>query len=240
MPPVRRALRHAREICARPRADIQHPFVAGPLHRIKHPALKINDRAAILLVDSIAHRKMLVRRVHPGGQVLSVGAPIASRHRTIHSRAAPGSTKPMPAQIANPAHGVESSLARYSARSNAGAALSDNVYAAGGATLRDTPSFDSGGGAVQNGQRPRSFRQRSELVLRESPVTARAPSFSDDLRAAASALHASRAPVALTGAGISHESGIPTFRDALTGLWAQYDPQRLATPTAFRRDPKLV
>lgn len=71
-------------------------------------------------------------------------------------------------------------------------------------------------------------------------MTARAPSFSDDLRAAASALHASRAPVALTGAGISHESGIPTFRDALTGLWAQYDPQRLATPTAFRRDPKLV
>lgn len=46
--------------------------------------------------------------------------------------------------------------------------------------------------------------------------------------------------VVLTGAGMSAESGIPTFRDAQTGLWAQYDPQQLATPEAFRRDPGLV
>lgn len=46
--------------------------------------------------------------------------------------------------------------------------------------------------------------------------------------------------VILTGAGISAESGIPTFREAQTGLWAQYDPQELATPEAFRRQPKLV
>ena len=44
----------------------------------------------------------------------------------------------------------------------------------------------------------------------------------------------------LTGAGISAESGIPTFRQAQTGLWAQYDPQELATPQAFRRNPGLV
>jgi NAD-dependent deacetylase len=44
----------------------------------------------------------------------------------------------------------------------------------------------------------------------------------------------------LTGAGISAESGVPTFREAQTGLWAQYDPQELATPTAFRRNPRLV
>ena len=44
----------------------------------------------------------------------------------------------------------------------------------------------------------------------------------------------------LTGAGISAESGIPTFRDAQTGLWAQYDPQELATPAAFKRNPRLV
>ncbi len=44
----------------------------------------------------------------------------------------------------------------------------------------------------------------------------------------------------LTGAGTSAESGVPTFRDAQTGLWAQYDPQELATPEAFRRDPRLV
>ena len=46
--------------------------------------------------------------------------------------------------------------------------------------------------------------------------------------------------VVSTGAGISKESGIPTFRDAHDGLWAKYDPMQLATPTAFRRDPKLV
>lgn len=44
----------------------------------------------------------------------------------------------------------------------------------------------------------------------------------------------------LTGAGISAESGIPTFREAQTGLWSQYDPMQLATPEAFSKDPKLV
>jgi NAD-dependent deacetylase len=44
----------------------------------------------------------------------------------------------------------------------------------------------------------------------------------------------------LTGAGISAESGIPTFRDALSGLWANYDPQELATPEGFARNPRLV
>jgi NAD-dependent deacetylase len=46
--------------------------------------------------------------------------------------------------------------------------------------------------------------------------------------------------VVLTGAGISAESGVPTFRDAQTGLWAKFDPRELATPTAFARHPKLV
>jgi NAD-dependent deacetylase len=44
----------------------------------------------------------------------------------------------------------------------------------------------------------------------------------------------------LTGAGMSAESGVPTFRDALTGLWARFDPERLATEAAFREDPALV
>jgi len=46
--------------------------------------------------------------------------------------------------------------------------------------------------------------------------------------------------VVLTGAGVSAESGIPTFRDALTGLWRNFDAQALATPEAFQRDPALV
>lgn len=44
----------------------------------------------------------------------------------------------------------------------------------------------------------------------------------------------------LTGAGVSAESGIPTFRDALTGLWANYRPEELATMAGFRRDSALV
>jgi NAD-dependent deacetylase len=46
--------------------------------------------------------------------------------------------------------------------------------------------------------------------------------------------------VVLTGAGVSQESGLRTFRDAQTGLWAQYKPHELASPEAFQRDPKLV
>ena len=44
----------------------------------------------------------------------------------------------------------------------------------------------------------------------------------------------------LTGAGVSAESGVPTFREAQTGLWAQYDPTQLATPEAFDTNPELV
>ena len=50
----------------------------------------------------------------------------------------------------------------------------------------------------------------------------------------------SRSLLILTGAGVSAESGIPTFRDALTGLWAKFNPEDLATPQAFERDPELV
>ena len=44
----------------------------------------------------------------------------------------------------------------------------------------------------------------------------------------------------LTGAGVSAESGVPTFREAQTGLWAKFRPEELATPAAFRRNPQLV
>jgi NAD-dependent deacetylase len=46
--------------------------------------------------------------------------------------------------------------------------------------------------------------------------------------------------VVLTGAGISAESGVPTFRDAQTGLWERFRPEELASPEAFCRDPRLV
>ena len=54
------------------------------------------------------------------------------------------------------------------------------------------------------------------------------------------ALRRCRHLVVLTGAGVSAESGLPTFRDALTGLWAKHRPEDLATPEAFERNPAMV
>lgn len=62
----------------------------------------------------------------------------------------------------------------------------------------------------------------------------------DGLAAAAAALRRARHIMVFTGAGISAESGIPTFRDRLTGLWARHNPQRLETTKAFRENPALV
>ena len=45
--------------------------------------------------------------------------------------------------------------------------------------------------------------------------------------------------VALTGAGISAESGLGTFRDK-GGIWSRFDPMKLATPEAFAADPEQV
>ena len=50
---------------------------------------------------------------------------------------------------------------------------------------------------------------------------------------------AAKSVVVLTGAGVSAESGVPTFRGA-DGLWRQYRPEDLASPEAFRRNPRLV
>lgn len=57
---------------------------------------------------------------------------------------------------------------------------------------------------------------------------------------ARAALHSARRVAVLTGAGVSAESGIPTFRDAQRGLWARFRPEDLASPDAYFRDPALV
>lgn len=44
----------------------------------------------------------------------------------------------------------------------------------------------------------------------------------------------------LTGAGVSAESGIPTFRDAMSGMWARFNPSELASPAGFVRQPAMV
>jgi len=62
----------------------------------------------------------------------------------------------------------------------------------------------------------------------------------DGLPRAAAALAAARRVVVSTGAGMSRESGIPTFRDTQEGLWARFDPQELATEAGFRAAPARV
>ena len=54
------------------------------------------------------------------------------------------------------------------------------------------------------------------------------------------ALSNARDVVLFTGAGISVESGIPTYREPLTGIWAQHDPRDLETSNAFRNNPPFV
>jgi NAD-dependent deacetylase len=53
-------------------------------------------------------------------------------------------------------------------------------------------------------------------------------------------VHLAQHIAVLTGAGVSAESGVPTFRDAQTGLWANFRPEDLATPEAFRANPQRV
>ncbi|MCI0452613.1 MAG: NAD-dependent deacylase [Candidatus Latescibacteria bacterium] len=60
------------------------------------------------------------------------------------------------------------------------------------------------------------------------------------LRTAVEFARAARRVVVTTGAGMSKESGIPTFRDAPNALWANYNVEDLATRGGFRRDPALV
>lgn len=61
----------------------------------------------------------------------------------------------------------------------------------------------------------------------------------DDVARARDLLGGAHGVVVLTGAGVSAESGVPTFRGA-HGLWKSHRPEELATPEAFRRDPRLV
>lgn len=60
-----------------------------------------------------------------------------------------------------------------------------------------------------------------------------------DLRRARDLLTRAERIVVFTGAGVSAESGVPTFRGP-GGLWKSFRPEQLATPRAFARDPRLV
>lgn len=61
-----------------------------------------------------------------------------------------------------------------------------------------------------------------------------------EIERAAKLIAKARRVAVLTGAGVSKESGIPTFREAQEGLWAQYDPMEMASHEGFLRNPRLV
>ncbi|MEP6763732.1 MAG: NAD-dependent protein deacylase [Gemmatimonadaceae bacterium] len=82
-----------------------------------------------------------------------------------------------------------------------------------------------------------SFR----LHAKRFAATNRGPSVPvNAMETAAKALRAAEHVCVFTGAGISAESGVPTFRDAQSGLWSKYNAHELATPEAFARSPNLV
>src|SRR5947208_10639210 len=66
-----------------------------------------------------------------------------------------------------------------------------------------------------------------------------ADTLDDAVRRAAEALAAARRVAVLTGAGVSAESGVPTFR-ASDGLWEGHRIEDVASPDGFVRDPRLV
>ncbi|MDO5623941.1 MAG: NAD-dependent deacylase [Pseudomonadota bacterium] len=65
-------------------------------------------------------------------------------------------------------------------------------------------------------------------------------SHDDDINTVRAALQGAAHIAVLTGAGVSAESGVPTFRDAQTGLWANFRPEELATEDAFRAHTERV
>jgi NAD-dependent deacetylase len=67
-----------------------------------------------------------------------------------------------------------------------------------------------------------------------------APAGPDGIARAAETIAGARRVVVSSGAGMSRESGIPTFRDAQEGLWARFSPEELATEAGFRADPRRV
>lgn len=64
--------------------------------------------------------------------------------------------------------------------------------------------------------------------------------FTEQAHGLAMRMTQSRSVAVLTGAGMSAESGIPTFRSGRSALWGTHRPEDLATPQAFARDPELV
>src|SRR5215472_2636999 len=73
-----------------------------------------------------------------------------------------------------------------------------------------------------------------------SGIVAPGMAFAVEARTVAERVRVAQRAAALSGAGMSVESGLPTFRSGSRALWRNHDPMTLATPEAFARDPELV
>jgi NAD-dependent deacetylase len=87
---------------------------------------------------------------------------------------------------------------------------------------------------------PRALKIASMSILRKLKPHRVAEKLINFPKSLLSQLRNAQKIVALTGAGISAESGLATFRDAQTGLWSKFKPEELATVEAFQRNPKLI
>ena len=83
----------------------------------------------------------------------------------------------------------------------------------------------------------RSQESITDLVIEAVPEHEREGTLTDEL---VEAVTKARRVVVISGAGISAESGVPTFRDAQTGFWENFDAAALATPEAWDDDPAFV
>ena len=98
-----------------------------------------------------------------------------------------------------------------------------------------------GAGAHRYAEGTRLLRERRHPALRSATARRVAMAANCDIPdALIAALRDARHVCILTGAGVSAESGVPTFREAQDGLWAQYRAEELATPDAFLADPVLI
>ena len=84
------------------------------------------------------------------------------------------------------------------------------------------------------------FFQRLKAFFPESSVTQSSTNCEPDWEEAVKLLANARKVAVLTGAGMSAESGIATFRAKENGVWKNFDPYEVATPSAFKKDPLKV
>lgn len=80
----------------------------------------------------------------------------------------------------------------------------------------------------------------SQQIKAPDPSAATAVRHADAMSRAINVLKDANSLCILTGAGVSAESGIPTFRDKQTGLWENFKAEQLANIAGFKRDPELV